>query len=338
MINTKYSDTALALFLTGLIIALMWLSPNAKEGAQNGIAMCENIIIPSLLPIMILTNLLQKTSAARVFERLFGGFFVRVLRLPKSAVTPVFFGLIGGYPTGAVLTYEQFKAGLITSETASRIMRFNFSGGLAFIISAVGGSYYKSRATGAVLFCVCLLSELIIAPFGKRQANTNHIAERSSFSDALCNSTEISSKSVILMGAYIILFCALINVFNPPNVLLPLFEITSGIFTSKVKIPLPYCAFFLSFGGLCVHLQVAGILAKMKVKYSEFLLFRVASAVFSYALCEVYCKVFPQSSAVFANSAVSVPFQFSQNVSISIIAMLGCAVLVLDIENRKISI
>ncbi|MBQ9518138.1 MAG: hypothetical protein IJR60_08695 [Eubacterium sp.] len=333
----KISDAALAVMLTLAIALLTVLSPQAKAGAQSGISMCENVIIPSLLPVMMLANLLQKSSAAGVFELLLGRLFRRVLNLPESAVTPVIFGLIGGYPTGAVLTFEQYAAGRLTQQEARRIMRFNFSGGLAFTVSAVGG-WYNSTKTGVLLFIIIVLSDIIIAlAFPRKgEASAAHSAELLPLSDALCSSAEVSSKSVILMSAYIILFCSLTGIAKPPQFLAPILEITSGIFTSTSRMPLPYCAFFLSFGGLCVHLQIAGLLAKMRVKYAEFLLCRVLAAVLSFALCAAYCKTFPQSVSVFSDSAGGVPLQFSQSASVGIIAMLGCAALVLDIESRKI--
>ncbi len=288
---------------------------------------------------MLLTNLLQKSGAVIVFERLFGGIFRRILRLPESAVTPVIFGLIGGYPAGAVLTFEQYKTGALTADEACKIMRFNLCGGLAFTITAVGG-YYGSIKTGALLYCASLFSSTVIAIFSaitsKSKSGTKSVSEPLPLSDALCKSAEASGYGIIIMSAYIILFCAIARVLSPPQFLTPLLEITSGIFTAKEKIPLPYCAFFLTFGGLSVHLQIAGMLAKMRVKYIGFLIYRTLGAVLSFGFCKAYCLLFPQSATVFSDSAVAVPFQFSESASFGILAMLGCAVLVLDIENRKI--
>ena len=337
----RINDTAAALALTGLIFALTCFSESAKAGAQNGITMCEGIIIPSLLPVLILTNLILKSRASRFFETLFGRVFSAVFRLPRCAVIPVVFGLVGGFPAGAVLTSEQYKSGGISDDCARRIMRFNFSGGVAFTITAVGG-YYGSAKTGTVLYIINIISSLIIAGvsslFAKKEKSATIKSTALPFSDALCRSAETASKSIILMSAYIILFSALVKLLPVPRWIYPLFEITGGIF-SGAKLPLPYCAAFLAFGGLCIHLQLIGMLREMKVRYFEFLIFRILSAVISFALCKVYLLIFPQSAEVFGSASAALPYQFTEvNAALGIITMLGCAAIVLDIENRKIKL
>lgn len=337
----KGFDTALALGLTAVIFLLVYLSADAKAGASEGIRLCEGVIIPSLLPVLIIANILLKSRAVRFFESLLGGAVSRVLRLPKSAATPILFGLIAGYPSGAVLTLGQYRAGKIDEAASQRIMRFNFCGGVAFIITAVGRGYYGSARTGAVLYGINILSSIIIAACSsflyKGGDKIGGRSEALPFSDALCLSAETASKSVILMSAYIILFCALKSIINPPAFLAPILEITSGIFASGGKIPLPFCAAFLSFGGLCIHLQLAGMLGEMKVKFLDFFVFRTLSSVLSFALCKAYLLAFPDSAAAFNNAAEGITLQFTEaNAALGVIAMLGCAMLVLEIENRKI--
>jgi len=337
------SETALALILTAIVFALIYASPAAKAGAENGIAMCEQIIIPSLLPIMIITNIMLKSKAAGFFEILFGRVFVRLLKLPKTAVTPVIFGLIGGYPAGAVLTLEQYNSGLLEGSDAKRIMHFNLCGGVAFIINAVGGGYYKSINSGVFLYIITVSASFIIASvtaaFEKRTVSKKTKSAALSISDALCSAAEVSSRSVILMSAYIILFCAITGTVSVPFFIKPLLEITGGIFASGIRLPLPYCAFFLSFGGLCVHLQIAGILNQMHIKYFDFFIYRLAGGVLSYLLCRICLPLLPESAAVSANMAASVPFEFTEvNTALGIITMLGCAAIVLDIEGRKIKL
>ena len=305
--------------------------------------MCEGIIIPSLLPILILTNTIIKSRACGFFEMVFGRFFRRVLHLPCSAVTPVVFGLAGGFPAGALLTLEKYRDGSLSCGDASRIMSFNFCGGVAFIISAIGGGYYKSIKAGVLLYIINILSSFIIASVGalsdKQSVGDSQSEERLSLSDAVCSAAETSSKSVIVMSAYIILFSAIIGIVRIQNYLMPVLEITNGIFSSGARLPLPYCAFFLSFGGLCIHLQLVGILSEMRVKYSKFFLCRLASGILSFFICKVYLMIFPESAAIFSSSASPAAFQFTEvNTALGIITMVGCAAIILDIENRKIKL
>ena len=343
MIKLKtVKDSVLTFILFSVIGALCLLSASAKAGALSGIKMCEKIIIPSLLPVLIISNLIIKTACSEIIERIFGRIYEKIFRLPSSTVSAVILGLIGGYPTGTVLTRELYKKGHIDSCTAERIMHFNICGGGAFIITAVGTVTYGSTKTGLLLFLSNVLSALIIMLFErktncrttKKQKEKNH----PDFSLALSDSAETAVKAIAMLSAYIILFSALYGIINPPSRLAPLLEITNGICLAKNPLPLPYCAFFLSFGGLCIHLQLIGYLKEMKLKYREFLLYRMISALLSFLIMKTYLYFFPQEAEVF-NNLSSRSHEFTNgSLALSLIMIIGCAVIVFDIESRKLKL
>lgn len=120
-----------ALLLAGALLcagALIVFSYKAKEGALYGAALAEKVVIPSLLPLLIIFNFILNCGAGRVLETILSPFTYGVLRLPKCTGAAVFFGLIGGYPTGALLTANLYRNSDIDSSTAKRLLRFNFSG------------------------------------------------------------------------------------------------------------------------------------------------------------------------------------------------------------------
>jgi hypothetical protein len=327
--------------LTGLIICLIAMSSKARAGADEGIKMCEEIIIPSLLPILILVNTILKSRCSKIFEFLFGTICEKALKLPRQSATAIIFGLIGGYPAGAVLTEHLYNQGAIDSHDARRIMQFNFCGGMAFVITAVGTISYKSTKAGLLLYGSSVLSSLIIAIvssiFAKRKSYSPVIySSPLPLSDALTESVEQTIKNLLQMSAYIILFSALSNMITFPKLLYPLIEITNGICNNSVNINIEMTAFFITFGGFCIHFQLLGILKQMKVKYFDFLLFRLTGALLSYFIVKLYFLIFPESQDVFSNvsNAVAVPSQV--NVGFGIIMILGCAVLVLEIEGQKL--
>ena len=312
----KYAQTTILFILSGIIIVLILFSKEAKAGAISGISLCENVIIPSLLPILIISNTL--------------------IRLKKSVFWAVLSGLISGYPSGAVLTDSLYSEGVINETEAKRIISFNFSGGCAFIISAVGTIIYKSTKAGLILFLSCTLSALIIALFQKPAFifKKRKTAIKVSFNDALCGAVESSVKSLAIMCAYIILFSALLGIVNIPPFIIPLLEITNGICTTKL--PLPICAFFLSFGGLCVHFQLLTFLNRMKIKYYFFFIYRLLSACLSCFICRIILYFCGDSALASASLSPSLPFELSKlGGGLSMIMVIGCAVIVFDLENRK---
>ena len=309
------NQTITVFILFCIIIVLIAFSKEAKQGAVEGINLCEKIIIPSLLPILILSN--------------------TIIRLKSNTVSAVFFGLISGYPTGAVLTHSLYKDGLINEKEAKGLMSFNFSGGCAFIISAVGGIIYNNIKAGIILFISSVLSSLIIALI-KRPVGVVKSINQTRLNDALCLGVESSVKSLAVMSAYIILFSSIMNIVKIPPFLLPLIEITNGICKGEKLLPLPFCAFFLSFGGLCVHFQLFSFLRDMHISYFNFLINRLFGASLSYFICKIILHFSNDTTLVSANLSPSVPFELSKlGGGLSTVMIIGCAVIVFDLENRK---
>lgn len=207
----------------------------------------------------------NKSEASTFFEFLLTP-IAKILKFPPSAICAIIFGLIGGYPTGALLTEQLFEHGEIDKHTARRMLRFNFCGGIAFIITAVGTIKLNSTKIGVVIYTINLLSSLIIciaeSLFEKPKSYKNTTITKQNFSTALVNSVESSTKSIAIMCGYITFFSALSGLFNIPKVIMPLIEITNGVFSAKQNISLPYLCFFLCFGGFCIHFQLFGIIKK----------------------------------------------------------------------------
>ncbi len=341
----KRWKTALsACLLCGLMVALIVFSDTAKEGAREGMGLCENLLIPSLLPMMILSSTLVTSDANRLLSRLLGGFTEKALHLPRQAAGAVILGLTCGYPTGAMLTASLLRSGQLSRKEARRMLRFNCCGGIAFTVTAVGSLTLRSVHTGVVLLCINITAALCYAmiegALHRRERLTGAAMEGShpSVADALPAAVTASLKGLAVMCGFIIFFAALAAMIPLPSPLLPLLEITKGICQNETPIPLPYTAFFLSFGGLCLHLQLIGYLKQIGMPYYDFISGRLACAVMSFAIGKLYMLLFPASSAVFCNLS-SQQSRFSEGgAALGIVMIAGCAVFVMDLKNRKLQL
>lgn len=325
--------------LMGLAVVLILFSNDVRNGAYQGLVLAENTIIPSLLPLLIIFLLIMKTGAKDALSRIFGFICVYVFNLPKVAMPAIFFGLIGGYPTGALLTQELYVNQEIDSRQARNIMRFNFCGGCGFIITAVGSAVLNNYSAGLILFASCIISNIIIgfssSFFGKRvERDFYSFGEGRGFSAALIDATEGAVRSVLNITAFVILFSAVNHVIRLPDFLLPIFEITSGI-CGKSSFSLAEISAYLAFGGFCIHLQLLPILLKCGIKYGDFLLFRIISALLSYCITRLLTMAFPSSIEVFSNSSEHVAVFSSVNIALSVLLIIGCFVLILDVSSRK---
>ena len=336
----KALEAAQSVGIFALIICFIVFSVRAKAQALEGMKLCLNVIVPTLLPILILTNTIIKSSSRAFLETVFSP-LARLLRLPKCACCALILGLIGGYPTGAILSNELFNLHLIDNQTAKRLLRCSFCGGVAFIITAVGTIHLNSTKTGIIIYTINVLSSIIICVAdGIIHPNTNKSTQEcsigsQSFCDALINSIECSTKSVALMCGCIVFFSAICGLVSIPPFAMPLIEITNGIFKFNGSISLPYLCFFLSFGGLCIHLQILNVIKSTGIGYIDFFVHRVVGGLISYFLGKGYILLFNPDTEVFSNISQITPRLNQINGSLSIILLASCIVIVIDLNNKK---
>ena len=336
----KALEAAQSVGIFALIICFIVFSVRAKAQALEGMKLCLNVIVPTLLPILILTNTIIKSSSRVFLETVFSP-LARLLRLPKCACCALILGLIGGYPTGAILSNELFNLHLIDNQTAKRLLRCSFCGGVAFIITAVGTIHLNSTKTGIIIYTVNVLSSIIICVAdGIIHPNTNKSTQEcsigsQSFCNALINSIECSTKSVAVMCGCIVFFSAICGLVSIPPFAMPLIEITNGIFKFNGSISLPYLCFFLSFGGLCIHLQILNVIKSTGIGYIDFFVHRVVGGLISYFLGKGYILLFNPNTEVFSNISQITPRLNQINGSLSIILLASCIVIVVDLNNKK---
>lgn len=332
--------TALVLIILMLMaMVLIIFSKQARQGAADGLALAENTIIPSLAPLLIIFLLIMKTGAKDLLARAFGFISVHVFNLPQITFPAIFFGLIGGYPMGALLTNELFKSGDIDEKQARRLLRFNFCGGCGFIITAVGTTVLNNTKAGAVLFLSNVISSVIIGfalSFTEKRRNAPYYSytEYRKLGDVLSESVSDAVNSLLNMTAFIILFCAFNVVIDFPDFLAPVIEITSGICTNS-RFAIPITSAYLAFGGFCIHFQLLFVVAQAKMKYADFLLFRLISAVISYGVSKILLIFIPIEEAVFSNASIKVAEFSSVNTVLSVLMVIGCFVIVMDIRSKK---
>ena len=341
----KIINAADAVLWSGLCIftgLLIFKSNDARLGAKLGLGMCEGIIIPSLLGVLTVCNFLIKSRLSRIFEIAFGFVFEKLLHLPKQCAGAVILGLISGYPAGALLTHSLYERRIINSDTAKRIMSFNFCGGAAFIITAVGSVIYGDVKKGLIIYSSNVAASLTVAFISGliKKSSFAPVKSRASYPDfcsALCDSVESTVRALAVLCAYIMLFSVITHIVRIPEQLLPVFEITNGVYNCSAM-PTCLAAAYIAFGGLCVHMQLLPFLTDMKIKYLPFLSGRLICAAVSFIYCKLICAAFPESSAVFNNISDATDALSSGGASFSVLMVIGCAVIVFELENKKIKL
>ena len=80
------------------------------SGAQNGLALCINAVIPSLLPFMLVSSCIIKSGFSVPLGRFTGKILTPLTGISEDGCICFITGLLGGYGAGARAVYESYAA------------------------------------------------------------------------------------------------------------------------------------------------------------------------------------------------------------------------------------
>lgn len=305
-----------------------------SEAVRAAVAMCLDVMIPSLFAFTVLSVYLQSSGLAETALKPLTKPLSKLLRLPEELCAVFVLGNIGGYPVGARLLRSLVEQGRLSQSDAGRLLCCCYGSGPSFVVSVVGMRVFGSAAAGAVLFCACFLSSLITAVAVCRSGERIELKKREARYDL---SAECFIGSVISASRVMLTVCAMITVFaaamavvgvdsDSGDAFSALLEISRVGFLSPVgAFAMPLCAALLSFGGVCVVLQVVAI-GSGRLPLKWFLLSRIPAAALSAAFSLVGVFLPPSDIAVSTQNAVGAQV-FSVNMGMSLCVLVMCAML-----------
>ena len=132
------------IFVFILILFCILFPETMINSTKNGISLWWKVILPSLFPFMILSNLITKTALPKIFGKLLNPIMQFVFKLPGISAIAVFLGMIGGYPVGAKVTADLRKNNTISKNTANKLITFTNNSGPLFITGAIGIGLYNN--------------------------------------------------------------------------------------------------------------------------------------------------------------------------------------------------
>ena len=247
----------------GLLLLLLCPSA-AAEGARAGLSLTAEVLLPSLFPFMVLTDLLTG-SALPGTERRALSFLL---------------GFAGGYPTGARLVCGLYSSGRITRAEAEWRLGWCSNCGIGFLFGTVAAGLLGRPALGIPLLIIQALSALCCALFLRPPRHTEAIvfvpAASGGFSAALCR----AAKAMAGVGSGVILVSALLSAAE--SLLPPLPPLISALLRGTCELSLGARAAaalpggevllsaVCSFGGLCVHLQCLGFISAAGLSHRRY--------------------------------------------------------------------
>lgn len=328
---------ALLAFFT-LCLGLLGFPAAAESGARRGLAVCGDVLIPSLFPFMALSSFLVESGLSDTIGRRLGKWTRRLFGLPGRCATGILLGFVGGYPAGAAACAKMYKRGDLTAEEARRMMRFCVVSGPAFVVSTVGAGLLRSTFHGWLLLFAQWTAALCIGVFGGRlqQDHPSPPPAKSvgvSLFSAMGTAVGDAARAMLVLCGFVTAatcFLSLLDAVGLPqtvtDVIAAVTEVSVGCIAWAPRgVLLSAC---IGFGGLSVHGQIASLFAGQPLLDRGFFVARLMHALLAAGLTAVLFHLFPLPLAVFApQTATVLPFSSGFTGSLALLATVITALL-----------
>lgn len=308
--------TIITIGLLFLILLLLSFPTICLQAAQDGLLLWFNKVLPSLLPFMIIINILVPLNGLRHFIKWCAPLANKLWHLPGESFFAFLLGLIAGYPMGAKIVKSLYESHQLSKEDAERTLCFCNNCGPLFIIGTMGTAMLAQTNLGYFLFVIHLLSAFIMSllitrnytdytTLTKFQRDTDNPQFSSLLNAAVINATD----TIVCVGGYIILFSVLLAVIvRTPlmqTILTALFPsqldrmLINGILSSILEISnganalsqLPISCLSIAlmsavagFGGICVYFQALFVLGDIPINTIPFFISKCLQGLISFAL------------------------------------------------------
>lgn len=356
MMKTRTKTAAAAMIGAAAMMALLWRPQAVTSGVSRGLAICSEVLIPSLFPFLVLSGFLIRSGAAAAVGRRAGWVTRRLFGLPGCCAAGIFIGLIGGYPSGAMAVGELVRSGQIDRDEARRMLRFCVNGGPGFVIGAIGIGLTGSVLFGGVVYGCHVIAALILGIFGvpskarKQRDHSRSTGRTSSPIEAFVESVTGAINSLMAICGFVLLFSAVLAWVDASNIvnavchtpqaakrlaawIACLLEVSCGCTAASSLGSLGgmLTGFAVGFGGLSVHCQVAATLRGTGVMEPSFFLSRFAQGLLTAMLTVIALRFIPVSLPVGQLLQRPVLRLTSGSVTVSVALLVLCGIWMLTV-------
>ena len=298
------------ILILGFFILLLCFPHAAFLGASNGLLLWFHTILPTLLPFIILSNLLIHTNAVYYISRVLSPFIRHLFGVSEQASYAVLVGFLCGYPMGAKVTADLVKSKYINPKEGQYLLSFCNNTSLMFIISFIVMQNFQDETLlfGTILI---LLSSPIFCSFlfrihynlsRQKYSSQDNIDKNFYFNFAIFDNSIMNGfETITKIGGYIILFSILFSLGSnlPANWILPLLEISNGVpwlMSANLPFKIMYSLVLglTSFGGFCAIAQTYSMIQDTKLSIKPYIIQKLITATVTSLLAYIYIVLIHQ--------------------------------------------
>ncbi len=278
--TTRIFHATVTIFLICLSFLLLRNADIAANGIKKGVILCRDVLLPSLLPFLVISELFLSCGAGAALGNLTGNLTKRLFGISGIGGAALFGGIICGVPVGAACATSLYKKGEISGAELSRLLSLSSLPSIPFIITVVGCGILGNSRLGVWLYLSVLLATITVGIIEEKlfpiknalsDTTTPHAIKSTSFD--LVGAIRRGGYTFLQVSAFVLFFSFVAECMSvaatalslPPlfsTMLCGMLEITTGMqgltAVNFTLAPL-LAAFFAGFSGLSIALQIFSI-------------------------------------------------------------------------------
>ena len=301
------------------IFTFLLLMKNPRLAAScmsGGLSVCARVIIPTLFPFMVLSELAVSTGAHRLISPLFRLPVKLLFRMRGECAAAMVLGFLCGFPVGAKSASALYRQGEIDRWEYETLISIVSIPSPAFLIGSVGLYSFGSAKTGILLYSVTLVSAvvsgIIISAVMRKKAPRTQSSSGRSFStretgalSAVASAISSAVPSMLNVCAFILFFFTVVGAVDAalaplclPDgiraVIFGIFEISGGMTVASESGEWGICvaALLCGLSGASVCMQVTGICEKDGISLKAFMISRLIIAALNLLITVMLRPIF----------------------------------------------
>ena len=288
-----------ALCAVGMTVLILD-SKTALLGAQEGLTLCIQTVIPSLFPFFVLSGFLTSCLTGAKFPILKP--LGKLCGLPQGSEFILAVGLLGGYPVGAQCISQLYQRGGLSKKNAGRLLAFCSNAGPSFIFG-VCSKFFSFRGAAVSLWIIHILSAILVGIL-MPDKNSGHIDPTTAQNITIMDAFQKALKAMAGVCGWVILFRVIIAVLdrwiafwisgNTCVILFGILELTNGccslMLIRSESARFVICSALLAFGGTCVAMQTAAVVRPLNMGW--YFPGKIMQTLFSVALSMCFLPLF----------------------------------------------
>lgn len=286
-----------AAFFAAFALALFF-SDKISHSVKSGLALCANVIIPSVFPFIILSDFLYCIADFSSIKFL-GDIFEKAFKINRVGLYPFSLGILCGFPLGVKCATELYLDGKLTQDECERLIGFSNNTGPAFLVCGIGLGLRNNIYEGIILYLVTVISALIVGIlFSIKKDKSNGACDLSTKKRfSITESIKNAGTNTLNICSYLTFFACAVGLLR--NILgesltylslIPFLEVGSAAsILSKTKLlsnaqSLAMTAFAIGFSGFSVHLQSLSFISKTNIGVRRYFLMKFIQGVLSFII------------------------------------------------------